>query len=73
MSANSGGQGALAKQACVQCYTQKRKCSRQLPQCNRCLAKDRHCEYSSEAAGDNLDLITRSSLSSNVCLLLPVV
>ncbi|KAB8227678.1 Zn(II)2Cys6 transcription factor [Aspergillus alliaceus] len=61
MSANSDCHRRLAKQACVQCFTQKRKCSRQLPQCDRCLTKDRHCEYPSETFGGNFDLTTRGS------------
>jgi len=43
---------ARARQACVSCHSQKRKCSRQLPRCDLCKKKGRACEYPREALLD---------------------
>lgn len=45
----------LAKQACVSCHAQKRKCSRQLPRCDLCQKKGRTCEYPPEALPDRVE------------------
>ncbi|KAH8911446.1 hypothetical protein BR93DRAFT_975433 [Coniochaeta sp. PMI_546] len=45
--------GAIhARQACVSCRGQKRKCSRQLPRCDLCQKKKQRCEYLPEALPD---------------------
>jgi hypothetical protein len=36
---------SYARQACLSCHGQKRKCGRQLPRCNLCEKKGRRCEY----------------------------
>ena len=41
-----------ARQACVRCRTQKRKCSRQLPTCEQCGKYKRRCEYPADAISD---------------------
>ena len=43
---------AHARQACVSCHSQKRKCSRQWPRCDLCQKKARNCEYPPEALPD---------------------
>ncbi|KAK0624379.1 hypothetical protein B0T14DRAFT_517942 [Immersiella caudata] len=43
---------APARQACVSCHSQKRKCGRQLPRCDLCQKKGRACEYPPEALPD---------------------
>ncbi|KAK3339645.1 hypothetical protein B0T25DRAFT_560340 [Lasiosphaeria hispida] len=53
MSTTTPSEQTLAKLACVSCHAQKRKCSRQLPQCDLCLKKRKRCEYPLEAFDDS--------------------
>ena len=59
------GDDTLARQACLTCRKQKRKCTRELPACELCRKSRRPCDYQAGA----LSATYASPLSPPVSLL----
>ena len=62
---NTSNRSALSR-GCDQCIKIKRKCSRTLPQCERCVKRNSHCSYKNQPLADELPLAMDAGGSKKV-------
>src|SRR6187402_2447085 len=62
---------ALSTRACLTCRRQKRKCTKELPECSLCRKNERHCDYETGYPVIDSQVLSGLSTSSSSMLLFP--